>query len=283
MTRGRKPKADPVEAYQGLANKSKKSRTKIQETIIKFKDDKEFGNIPVNLILHLPISSTKPEGQFTVEPLKKDDNQIEDNILSFNKPKENPFETQIKPANKSMLGFRFVKTEEWAKSTDIKCWWCSYNFDNVPCSIPFNYIDSKFEVFGCFCSFNCALGYIIDSNIDKKDEKISLLHLLYRKIYNKNDHFEPAPKKEILVDYGGNLTIEQYREMCSAKQITQDIVLPPIVGVKAQIDTRNIQESIKHMKRKSIIVNSSLENNVILKRENPVHDNNDFMSHFIKS
>ncbi len=286
MKRGRKPKTEPADEYQGLATKSKKSRAKIQETIIKFKDDRKFGNIPVNLILHLPISSVEPQNHFNKEASKNiDDTQLEDNVLCFNKPRDSPLDSQIKPANKNMLGFRFIKTEEWAKSTDIKCWWDSYNFDNVPCSIPFNYVNTKFEVFGCFCSFNCALAYIINSNIDKKDEKISLLHLLYRKIYNKNDNFEPAPKKEILLDYGGNLTIEQYRNMSFCKQITQDIVLPPIVGVKAQIDTRNIQESLKHMKRKSIISTASLDTNinVILKRESPLNSNNDFMSHFIKS
>jgi len=273
MKRGRKPKVAPEEAPT--------TKKCVKETIIKFKDNTKFITNPINLILHLPISTVvikEPNQQKNV-----DNNEVT-NIINFNKPKELPSEPKIKPANKNILGFRFIKTEDWAKSTNIKCWWCSYNFDTVPCSIPFNYIDNKFEVFGCFCSFNCSLSYLINFNIDKKDEKISLLYLLYRKIYNRNDNIEPAPKKELLVDYGGNLTIEEYRNMCSSKLITQDIVLPPIIGIKAQIDTRNIQESIKHMKRQSIINTASLDKNtnVILKREAPVN-NSDFMSHFIKS
>jgi len=281
MKRGRKPKTEEIAATDKLIGKPKK----IQEAIIKFKDDKKFGTNPINLILVLPIPSIEPENDLNASTnASVSASDLNNNLLNFNRPRDLPTEPKIKPATKNILGFRFVKTEEWAKSTSIKCWWCSYNFNNVPCSIPFNYINNKFEVFGCFCSFNCALSYLINGSIDKKDEKISLLYLLYRKIYNNNDTFEPAPKKELLIDYGGNLTIEQFRKMCNSKLITQDIVLPPIVGVKAQIDTRNMQESIKHMKRQSIINTASIDKNVniILKREVP-SDNTDFMSHFIKS
>lgn len=265
MVRGRKPKT-----------------TEEEKSIIKVKETKPTVSNYINLILKLPIQGEEENSQYNIvkDTSKKEE---EDNVVNFNKPKKNIFGDDLKPIVKNSKGFKFVKIDEWEKSTDIKCWWCSYNFDTIPCSIPFKYIDDKFEVFGCFCGFNCALAYINESNIDKKEEKISLLNLLYRKIYNKNDTIVPAPKKEILTDYGGNLTIEEFRNISGLNEIAKDIVLPPIVGVKAQIDSRNIEESIKHMKRKSIIDHTSADRTIILKRQKSPIKKNDFMSYFKKN
>ena len=69
-----------------------------------------------------------------------------------------------------------------AEKTNVRCWWCTLPFDNVPCGIPHHHVDNVFHVYGCFCSFNCALSYAI--NFPKKFtnlwNKISLLHLLYK-------------------------------------------------------------------------------------------------------
>lgn len=281
--RGRKPKSQSKDHFI-LTTKNKKKRQDIKGSIIKLKNTNN-NNIPVNLILHLPISSKNPKIENKSNIIITSDEP--DNIV-FNKPKNKENETRLKPANKSSnIGFKFIKLNEWNKETDILCWWCTHSFTNVPCSIPFSYtLDFKFEVFGCFCSFNCALAYILDKNIEKKSEKISLLHMLYRKIFKQDEIIEPAPPKEILQEYGGTLNIEEFRKLSITKEISKDIVLPPIIGVKAQIDSRNIQESIKYMNRKSIISFdtsvSSSDNTVILKRHAPINNNNDFMKHFKK-
>ena len=48
------------------------------------------------------------------------------------------------------------------ESTNIHCWWCCHKFDNPPCQLPEKYYEKKYHVFGCFCSYNCALSYNLD-------------------------------------------------------------------------------------------------------------------------
>ena len=74
------------------------------------------------------------------------------------------------------------KTSEWINSTNIRCWWCCYEFDNKPVGIPILYKENKFHVYGCFCSFNCCLSYNFNTDDNKKWERIGLIHLLYKKI-----------------------------------------------------------------------------------------------------
>ena len=47
----------------------------------------------------------------------------------------------------------------WPEATNIKCWWCTLSFDDVPCFIPKKMRNGKYHVFGCFCSFNSAMAY----------------------------------------------------------------------------------------------------------------------------
>ena len=67
---------------------------------------------------------------------------------------------------------------------------------------------------GIFCSFNCCKSYIKDN---KNNSMYSLSEMLLLKIYNQiypdNIPFiEEAPHWRKLMDYGGNLTIEEFRD-----------------------------------------------------------------------
>src|SRR5690349_6873648 len=43
--------------------------------------------------------------------------------------------------------------------TKMHCWWCDHQFNNYPCFIPTKYYKKTYYVYGCFCSFNCAMAY----------------------------------------------------------------------------------------------------------------------------
>lgn len=92
------------------------------------------------------------------------------------------------------------------------CWNCCHSLDKdcFPVPIPTNYDEIKkiFTCHGIFCSFNCALRYIITSKI--KDTSY-LLYYMYKKCTLLNDHFKAAPPRETLIMFGGILTIEAYR------------------------------------------------------------------------
>ena len=66
------------------------------------------------------------------------------------------------------------------------CFWCTCDFDNPPIFIPKHYINEHYEVYGCFCSPECACSFLMNENIDSsiKFERYHLLNHIYSKIYN---------------------------------------------------------------------------------------------------
>ena len=128
------------------------------------------------------------------------------------------------------------------KSENTKCFWCKNSFDGKPlgCPIKFiapeivkkhysyinneNYIirektfkDSEeisyYETDGIFCSFNCCLAYI---NSNKKNymykDSLMLLSKMYYDLFNTKFNIIPAPSWRILSDFGGNMSIDEFRK-----------------------------------------------------------------------
>lgn len=67
---------------------------------------------------------------------------------------------------------------------------------------------------GIFCSFNCCMSYIVDN---KHNSMYSMSEMLLLKMYNdiypaKVPAIEPAPSWRKLKLFGGELTIEQFRD-----------------------------------------------------------------------
>ena len=149
-----------------------------------------------------------------------------------------------------------------------KCWWCKNCFDHPAVGVPETYFQDKFYCIGNFCSYNCALSYIIDCN-DNVWKKISLLNLLYYKTYNTNKKIVAAPNWKQLKEYGGNLTIDQFRKNSIINSSEYTLLHPPI-------ETRvNIFE--KYYKTQKSINSSSIyqklledSDELVLKRSKPL-------------
>jgi hypothetical protein len=131
----------------------------------------------------------------------------------------------------------------WPEKTNIKCWWCTLSFETVPCFIPTKFHNGKYTILGCFCSFNCAMSYnlySLDQNQHERLRKCSLLHTLYYEIHGETEQVKeilPAPPKEVMIGYGGKLTIEQYRGLIKECNISSyKIIYPPISGISFQLE-----------------------------------------------
>lgn len=131
----------------------------------------------------------------------------------------------------------------WPEKTNIKCWWCTLSFETVPCFIPTKFHNGKYTILGCFCSFNCAMAYnlySLDQNQHERLRKCSLLHTLYYEIHGETEQVKeilPAPPKEVMIGYGGKLTIEQYRDLIKECNISSyKIIYPPISGISFQLE-----------------------------------------------
>ena len=123
------------------------------------------------------------------------------------------------------------------EKTDIACWWDSHTFDSVPCFIPDRYYNNKYYVFGCFCSFNCALAYNLNMVNDYRAQiRHSLIRKLYHSIFGCNDDIPVSPQKELLKKFGGPLTIEEFRNKSILIKKEYKIILPPLVPLLPMIE-----------------------------------------------
>ena len=167
--------------------------------------------------------------------------------------------------------FEFIdsKCDEWPKSTSIHCMWDCHAFEGAPCAIPMKYINGKFYVFGCFCSFNCAMAYVFEQKTSNKWEQYSLLLLLYKKLYGTEYvNLKIAPPRQSLKMFGGIFGIDQFRNHFASNR-DYSIVYPPMIAIIPKLE-ENIYESSK---LKYIPINSGLmkEATLKLKREKPLH------------
>ena len=83
---------------------------------------------------------------------------------------------------------------------------------------------------GIFCSFNCCKSFILDSHHNNFYEHSNfLLVKMYNEIISTNNKnnlnlikekkdINPAPNWKLLVEYGGNLTINQFRDTFNKNQ-----------------------------------------------------------------
>ena len=102
------------------------------------------------------------------------------------------------------------------------CFWCSYNFDNPSIYIPKFHIKDSYEVYGCFCTPECAVAYLMEEHIDSstKFERYYLLNHIYSKIYKYNKNIKPAPNPYYMLDkYYGNLTIQEFRSLLKSERL----------------------------------------------------------------
>lgn len=163
-------------------------------------------------------------------------------------------EQKLIERNIKNIMFEFMDSnsrKEWPTKTNVHCWWCCHPFDTPPCAIPQKYHKGVFHLYGCFCSFNCAAAYNFDKKYDHMWESYSLLHLLYKKMYDKDfKKIIPAPPKEVLKIFGGILSIEEYRENLISNTIMYRIITPPMISIVPKLEENKINvEQIRNRKK----------------------------------
>ena len=103
------------------------------------------------------------------------------------------------------------------------CMYCTCDFDNPPIFIPKHEISGTYHVYGCFCSPECAAGYLFqqrDIDPSTRFERYALLNHIYCKIYDYNKNIKPAPDPHYTLDkFFGNLTIQEYRRLLKNERL----------------------------------------------------------------
>lgn len=151
----------------------------------------------------------------------------------------------------------FTQLEKWPKRTNVYCWWDCHPFDTTPVGIPISY-NKKFDyftVYGCFCSFECAMAY------KKSDIKMSKISndLFYdlRKRYGETairlskdqkqlisdikqkqalSSIHPAMPRKSLSIFGGKLSIQEFRKYSCATNLSTKVYQFPFIPANEIIE-----------------------------------------------
>jgi len=117
---------------------------------------------------------------------------------------------------------------KYEKSSEI-CWNCCHCFNNSITGLPIKYINGIFYTIGDFCSLECASRYAYDNyNIY---ELIPIINIYNNLIYKKNNKINMAPNKLILSKFGGNISIEEYRNNIDISYSVNQ----PIIHINSEI------------------------------------------------
>ena len=259
--RGRKPKGGKI----------------IKKNVKLVKDEKQM---KPNIILHLKCKSKSLDDLTNFKPTNYNPNLNDPqafNLNSNNKITELQYK-EIKHESKSdyptnsiiVENKNYSKTAEiskenisnnintkelWSKLNRLKknlrmnnvsdkrsaCFWCTYEFDNPAVHIPKHYNGDNLEVYGCFCSPECALSYLKNEQLDDstKWERYALLNNVYGKIYDYKKNIKPAPSPHYMLEkYYGNLTIMEYRKLLSKERIFM-VVDKPMTKILPELYEEN--------------------------------------------
>ena len=109
------------------------------------------------------------------------------------------------------------------------CHWCTCSFNNPSVYIPSKVKNNIYEVYGCFCTPECAAAYLLNENLDKSIiwERYSMLNNIYSSIYDRN--IKPAPNPLYTLNkFYGSLTIEEYRKLLENDKILMVVNKPNV-------------------------------------------------------
>lgn len=168
------------------------------------------------------------------------------------------------------------KNNEWPINTSIYCYWCVHRFDNAPVGIPINYKHDTFEVFGCFCSLECAAAYNFCENNSQDEmwERYQLLNMMSRQMKLGNV-IKPAPPRLALKIFGGNMDIDIFRNTSKGNKL-MNVNFPPMTSVTQQLEEINdfeINNDFKYIPLDDDRV-SKYKEKVFFKRTKPLIDKN---------
>ena len=250
--RGRKPKGGKIVLNEKIKSKKKKIEQPNIILHLKCKSSDIHDNSLLNNQYNPNLND--PEGFSTDNNFKiiSDQNTIVSNeIVNFKSDidTKQPDEVKVKVKVKVDVNIKNI----WKKLDILKvnlrhnqmldkksnCHWCTCSFDNPSVYIPNKLKDGIYQVYGCFCTPECATAYLLNENLDKSIiwERYSMLNNIYSSIYDRN--IKPAPNPLYTLNkFYGSLTIEEYRKLLENDKLLM-VVNKPMCKVLPELYEEN--------------------------------------------
>ena len=148
--------------------------------------------------------------------------------------------------DKNILHNKLVALQKMLHTNNVpdkqsSCFWCTCGFDNPPIYIPKELSNGIYEVYGCFCSPECASAYLFNEDIEIHtiNNRYTMLNNMYKCIYNYTDSIKRAPSPFYILDkYYGNISIEEYRTLYCTNKILL-VVDKPLTRVLPELHSDN--------------------------------------------
>jgi hypothetical protein len=157
-------------------------------------------------------------------------------------------------------------------TSNTKCWWCRNKFTVPAIQLPEDYYNETFYCIGHFCSFSCVKSYNLDLNDMMIWKRESLINLLYFMTYNEYKDIPNAPHWLALQEYGGMLSIDEFRKNSVENSKDYVVLHPPLISRQMQIE-----ESYKVNKLKEVSIDklnkmyySEAGSDYAMKRSKPI-------------
>lgn len=239
-----RPKKEKIENLEPKKKRGRKKKEKTEEKVVKKRGRK-------NIITYYSTIDTKPVNCDEKNTLLKLSSNIINSEPHLIEKKENITKNN-ENVEENLLLKDFISS--WPHKTDVCCWWCCHEFDNVPLSIPL-YMDSKkmYKCFGIFCSFNCMLAYNIQYNTTSKS---NIMYLHYHLTGNMNFNIIPSSERYVLKKFGGEIDIEEFRK----QQKIYKILKYPMYACKTFYEETCVKEFKKNNKLNIVKNKQSISN-----------------------
>lgn len=205
--RGRKPKGGKI--IKALAKEDKKEK------------------ITHAIILHLKCDISNKTTIVNETEINNDNNY---HYITNTNNSEKSISDKIKNIN--------INYKNNITNTTSCCFWCTEKFNTCPIFIPSKVTKKNIDVYGHFCSPQCASAYLFNEKIDNsiKWERYSFINNIYNSDYKRK--ITPAPSPfYVLNKFYGNLSIEEYRKIINYNELV--IINKPITKITPELHLNN--------------------------------------------
>ena len=194
-------------------------------------------------------------------PVFADDNlNINDLIIKLNNDKKDDNNNlNLVVDDNNQLSQVFLKNNK-------VCWNCCHKFHKVVLGLPINYNNNNiFHTIGEFCSIECMSRYALDNYKEDIYEIFPLINLYNNTMNNTVNKIRIAPNKLLLNIFGGDMTINDYRNNNSD---IYDLKLPIIIPVNYNINkyasknNNNLSNGLKLYRKKKLDNNNNISDKI---------------------